>query len=89
MVFVVQAVNRGEAQRRGCAVALGGKGGWGLAQGAPHGGHTDRAEGAYSAGQLRMHGRQVGATIQASEVGGGAGIALAVGGWLAVAHGVR
>lgn len=35
-----------------------------------------------------MHGGQVGATVQASEVGGGACIALAVGWGLSVGHGV-
>ena len=35
-----------------------------------------------------MHGGQVGAAVQAGEVGGGAGVALGVGRRLAVAHGV-
>lgn len=35
-----------------------------------------------------MHGGQVGATVQASEVGRGAGVALAVGWGLGVGHGV-
>lgn len=89
LVFVVQAVNGGEAQGGGSAVTLGRQRGWGLAQGAPNGGHTDGAEGAHGAGQLWVHWRQVGTAVQASKVGGCAGIAMTVGGWLAIIHGVR
>lgn len=89
LVLVVKAVNRGEAQGGGGAVALRRQRGRGLAQGPPHGGHGDGAEGAAVARQLRVHRGQVGAAVQAGEVGGGAGVALGVGRWLTVAHGVR
>lgn len=89
LVLVVQAVDGGEAQRGGGAVALRGERGRRLAQRASHGGHGDGAEGAHRARQLGVHGRQVGAAVQAGEVGGGAGVALAVAGGLGVAHGVR
>lgn len=89
LVLVVQAVDRGEAQGGGRAVALRGQRGRGLAQRPPHRGHGDGAQGAHGARQLRVHGGQVGAAVQAGEVGGGAGVALGVGRWLAVAHGVR
>lgn len=89
LVLVVQAVYRGEAQGGRGAVALRGQWGWGLAEGATHWGHGDGAESSPGARQLRVHGGKVGTAVQASEVGGGAGVALGVRWWLAVAHRVR
>ena len=87
MVLVVQTINSAEAQRGG-RVALGGQRGGGLAERPPHGGGGDGAQGAPGARQLGVHGGQVGAAVQAREVGRGAGVALAVGRGLAVGHGV-
>ncbi|KAF3841405.1 hypothetical protein F7725_007267 [Dissostichus mawsoni] len=77
-----------EDKKKGVRTGREGQRGRGLAEGAPHGGHCDGAEGPHGAGQLRVHGGQVGAAVQAGEVGGGAGVALGVGRRLAVAHGV-
>lgn len=87
LVLVVQTVDSSEAQR-GRRVALRGERSWGLAEGPPHGGGGDGAQGAPCPRQLRVHGGQVGAAVQAGEVGGGACVALAVGGGLGVGHGV-
>lgn len=87
MVLVVQTVDRSEAQR-GRRVALRGQRGRGLAEGPPHGGGGDGAQGAPCPRQLGVHGGQVGAAVQAGEVGGGACVALAVGRGLGVGHGV-
>lgn len=87
LVLVVQAVDSPKAQWGSC-VALWGQRGWGLAEGPPHGGGSDGAEGAPGGGQLWMHGWQVGAAVQAREVGRGASVALGVGWGLGVGHGV-
>jgi len=85
LVLVVQTVDGSEAQRGG-RVALRGQRGRGLAEGPPHRGGRDGAQGAPGARQLRVHRGQVGAAVQAREVGGGAAVALAVRRGLGVGH---
>lgn len=85
-VFVVQAIHRAEAHA--CpAVALAREGSRGLAQVAAHGWGGQGAQRGTRCGELRVHGRQVGAAVKATEVGSRAGVGLGVTRRLGVGHG--
>lgn len=88
LVLIIQAVRRGVEAQTGRPVALAGQGRRGLVQVARHRVRAHRAEGGAGPRQLVVHRGEVRAAVHAAEVGGRAGVALAVAGRLRVRHGV-
>lgn len=88
MVFIIQAIGGRVKAQTGGSIALGGEGGWRLVEVAGDRVGTHGTQGGPRSRELVVHGGQIRSTVHPSEIGGRAGVSLAVTRCLGVGHGV-